>query len=303
MDKEWLEHEYYVLGKTQKQIAQENGIGTSTICRWMKEHNIDIRPVSEVSSKNKKKFWSDEQNKEKYLLGNKNPTKRPDVRKKLSKIIKEHWDNDEERKLKLSERSKKLWTDDRKNIQSLRMKERNETNWEKPEYQEKMSEISLRTWNDPKYIIAAEKIAATLRKNSNSSEFRERASDRAREAAWKRLERNGVNFPSYNPSSISIIENYAIEIGEFVQHAENGGEFRIANYWLDGYISSKNIAIEYDEPGHFKKNGELLDKDIKRMKRIHKEIKCTFIRIKYNGLITVYDEQWFMSEEQHGSIK
>lgn len=301
-NKEWLYNQYHNLGKSQKEIAVENDTGTSTICRWMKFHKIEIRPVSQELSERKKKFWSNEENKEKYLRGDNNPARREDVKKKLSKIVKGHWDGNEKRRSQMSEWSKSSWNDERKEFQKNKTSELNIARWSDQEYREKMSNFSKRTWNDTAYAESAAKIALALKSVWDDPEFRERASDRARAMAYERLKDIGVGFPSYNKNSISIIEGFAASLGEHVQHAENGGEVRVSNYWLDGYISNKNIAIEYDEPHHFKKNGNLLEKDIKRMKRIHKEIGCTFVRIKYDGAITVYNEQWFINQENRSAF-
>lgn len=89
--------------------------------------------------------------------------------------------------------------------------------------------------------------------------------------------------PTYNKSSIPIIEVLAIELGiTDLQHAENGGEFYIKElgYWVDGYSVEKNIVIEYDEKHHFDKNGELYEKDKQRQLEIEEYLGCTFIRIK-----------------------
>jgi hypothetical protein len=125
VDKEWLHREYCDLGKTQKEIALENNTGVSTICRWMKHHGIETRPVSQTMSEIKKKFWSDEENKQKYLLGDKNPTRREDVKKKISYIVKGHWEGNEERKTQMSERSKSSWTSERREYHRERMKKIN----------------------------------------------------------------------------------------------------------------------------------------------------------------------------------
>ena len=37
-----------------------------------------------------------------------------------------------------------------------------------------------------------------------------------------------------------------------LQHAENGGEFFVDGYWVDGYDEQNNIVFEYDEPKHYK---------------------------------------------------
>lgn len=92
----------------------------------------------------------------------------------------------------------------------------------------------------------------------------------------------------YNPNSIPIIEQYGIENGYNFQHAENGGEFQILGYWLDGYDKEKNVAIEYDEKHHFTKNNLYSEKDIYRQNEIQSYLKCKFIRIDYVGNIKIF---------------
>lgn len=92
-------------------------------------------------------------------------------------------------------------------------------------------------------------------------------------------------YPNYNPSSISILEELAIELGiTDLQHAENGGEFYIKElgYWVDGYSSEKNIVIEYDEKYHYDFDGVLREKDVYRQHEIENHLGCEFIRIKEN---------------------
>lgn len=65
-----------------------------------------------------------------------------------------------------------------------------------------------------------------------------------------------------------------------LQHAENGGEFFVDGYWVDGYDKQNNIVFEYDEPQHYKDvvNNILRDKDIERQQNIIKALGCTFYR-------------------------
>lgn len=88
--------------------------------------------------------------------------------------------------------------------------------------------------------------------------------------------------PSYNPSSIPIIEDYGRKNGFKFQHAENGGEFYIADlgYWVDAYDSEKNVVLEYDESHHFDANGNLKQKDLNRQREIENHLGCKFIRIR-----------------------
>jgi len=56
-------------------------------------------------------------------------------------------------------------------------------------------------------------------------------------------------------------------------------QYKVAGYFLDGYIPELNIAFEVDEPHHFKED-KLSNYDIRRQKEIEDELKCKFIRIK-----------------------
>lgn len=110
-------------------------------------------------------------------------------------------------------------------------------------------------------------------------------------SAIERVKRQGMPH-SYNPNSIPIIEQYGRENGYTFQHAENGGEYQVPNttFFVDGYDVENNIVIEYDEPHHFK-NGELHPKDLWRMNLIISKINCIFVRIDYNGNITIYENK------------
>jgi len=89
----------------------------------------------------------------------------------------------------------------------------------------------------------------------------------------------GQTSPNYNPSSIPIIEAKAKELGiTDLQHAENGGEFSVLGYFVDGYSAEKNIVIEYDESYHKRQ----VEKDNKRQIEIEKYLNCTFIRLAEN---------------------
>lgn len=91
---------------------------------------------------------------------------------------------------------------------------------------------------------------------------------------------HGQVSPRYNKSSIRALEQKAAELGiDDLIHAENGGEFQISGYFLDGYSPSKNIVIEYDERHHFDSAGNLRKKDIIRQQEIEAKLGCTFIRI------------------------
>lgn len=72
-----------------------------------------------------------------------------------------------------------------------------------------------------------------------------------------------------------------------LQHAENGGEYYVAGYFVDGYDKKLNIVFEYDEPRHYKNVNEsiLRDKDLQRQQNIIQKLNCEFWR--YNEKIKV----------------
>lgn len=63
-DKEYLYHEYVVLEKSTIKIGEECGISAGAIFYWLQKYNIPRRSISES------------------LMGEKNPSKRPEVRAK-----------------------------------------------------------------------------------------------------------------------------------------------------------------------------------------------------------------------------
>jgi len=89
--------------------------------------------------------------------------------------------------------------------------------------------------------------------------------------------RVGQVMPNYNSKALSIIERKANELGiNDLQHAENGGEFQVCGYFVDGYSPSKNVVIEYYEPFHKRQK----EKDKMRKNEIINHLKCDFIEIK-----------------------
>lgn len=96
-----------------------------------------------------------------------------------------------------------------------------------------------------------------------------------RESTIKRINNvKGQLAPRYNPKACKAIDEYGKLHGYNFQHAENGGEFYIDGYWLDGYDKDKNVAIEYYEKFHnrtsHKKRDEL------RKNRIIELLNCEF---------------------------
>lgn len=61
-DKEWLYHQYHILNKSSATIANELGVGDSTICAWIDKHGIETRPngISQSYSRRPDGKWRNE---------------------------------------------------------------------------------------------------------------------------------------------------------------------------------------------------------------------------------------------------
>lgn len=123
-------------------------------------------------------------------------------------------------------------------------------------------------------------------------QFSKQALQNMRDGAIERMKRQGGLFISYNPKSISIIEEYGLKHDYEFQHAENGGEVQICGYFVDGYDKKNNVVIEYDEKHHFTKNGQLTQRDYIRQQNIIDTLQCKFIRISYTNEITIYEKNY-----------
>jgi hypothetical protein len=121
-------------------------------------------------------------------------------------------------------------------------------------------------------------------KNKNKK-ISEETRKKLRVASSKNWKKKYRNFPNYNKSSISIIEEYGKEHGFKFQHAESSvnGEHLIASlgYFVDGYDKENNVVIEYYEKAHNKSKV----RDEKRRDEIMRELNCDFIVIHENGQI------------------
>lgn len=101
--------------------------------------------------------------------------------------------------------------------------------------------------------------------------------------AIERIERTlgSTLKPSYNISACEIIDWINMYYGYNFQHATNIGEYNIKELgcWVDAYDKQNNIVIEFYERAHYKKDGKLKEKELRREKDIIEHLNCEFIRI------------------------
>lgn len=123
--------------------------------------------------------------------------------------------------------------------------------------------------------------------HSNDLEFRKK--QRLAKINYLKRVSNFQLSPTFNERACEYFDNLNIINSWSLIHAKNGGEFYIKEigYWIDAYDKERNIVVEYDEPRHYDKNGNLRKKDIDRMNEICKHLSCQFWRYneKLNKLI------------------
>jgi hypothetical protein len=149
----------------------------------------------------------------------------------------------------------------------------------------KMSLGKIGGLNPAKRLDVRKKISESQLKNKRtiSDETRRKLSIKAKESILKRIEKFGKICPNFNSYACSYFDKLNEQNNWNLQHALNGGEKRILCYFLDAYDVEKNIVIEYDEPHHYDINGNLKQKDYKRMVEIINHLKCKFYRYNENS--------------------
>lgn len=74
-----------------------------------------------------------------------------------------------------------------------------------------------------------------------------------------------------------------------LQHALNGGEVRIGNYWVDGYDKINKIIFEYDERKHYISCTNILkQKDINRQNKILSLLGDDWTLYRYNENLNIF---------------
>jgi len=164
-------------------------------------------------------------------------------------------------------------------IRKLRPSEINHSmNWENKSEEEKQEIYKKVGQTYHQKILNKEIIPSFLGKHHT-----EESKEKTRLSTIKYIE----SLPNYNGTKARYSHKACEYINKLnqenhwnLQHAENGGEYSISGYFVDGYDKELNIVFEYDETKHYKdkENNILKDKDIKRQQNIINKLHCEFWR-------------------------
>ena len=159
------------------------------------------------------------------------------------------------------------------------------------------------------------KSAETLRQKIKNGEIKYKghscsAETRAKLAKQMQERRGIVNFQcNYNENACKFIDELNIKNNWHLQHALNGGEYKIGPYHVDGYDKNLNIVFEYDEKRskHTQIKGILRDKC--RQAYIIEKLNCEFWRYsEKDNLLYKIDKDKNLEEiktlqEQYPNVK
>jgi hypothetical protein len=204
----------------------------------------------------------------------------PEYRKKLSDALK----ISRRDKTKFGEvfreqcrnNAKTQWTTDD-------IREKMEKKMKSYEYRSAHRNNSLKMWGTASHISHMKEI-------HSSDEYREKRRLITRKILKQKLGNGRIS--SYSKKACLCIDKIGHLLGYLFQHGENGGEYEIGGYALDGYDKNKNVILEYDEPHHYDFNGNLKPKDVRRQNDLIKALNpSVFLRYneKRNVLYNVLD--------------
>jgi hypothetical protein len=149
--------------------------------------------------------------------------------------------------------------------------------------------IKLQKANSPRYWQGKKRSEASVLKMQESAKGHtpwnkgkttsDEVKKKQRVAAIQRLQRSYGKqvIPNYNPNACKAIDAHGELHGYKFQHAENGGEFYVAElgYWVDGYDRERNTVVEYYERDH--SYSYRSQRDARRQKEITEHLDCEFI--------------------------
>jgi hypothetical protein len=223
------------------------------------EKAIEISKKKSQSSLGRVGYWSGKKHSE-------------ETKKKMieSALKRKPVSEETKEKLRLSNTGKKL-SDDHKRKLSISRRKRPSAS---EETRNKISQSSTGRHHSEETKEKLREIAHNI-----SEETRYKMRCAANKNLQKRSKFGERVIPSFNFKACEFFDKLSLETETHIQHAMNGGEFKIREFFVDGYDEINNIVYEYDELQHFNIDGTLKNKDIQRQREIEKYLQCKFIRI------------------------
>ena len=133
-------------------------------------------------------------------------------------------------------------------------------------YRQKHRENSINMWKKHEHIAHMKEIHA-------SDEYRKKRRIITRKLLKQRL--GGGRLAVYSKKACDFIDRLNKLFEWELQHGQNGGEYEIDGYAIDGYDLKRNIVVEYDEPYHYVNGITLREKDVRRQCDIIKSLRPT----------------------------
>ena len=146
----------------------------------------------------------------------------------------------------------------------------------RPDVKEKISknrEGKLMGDENPKYWKNKENVGQSERMKLNNPSFSSVVKEKLRKRSLNKF---------YETGNVLIGKNETQILNEIekIIHSKIERQYRVIGYSVDGYVPELNLVLEIDERHHYKFNGNLRSKDIKRQIRIENALNCKFLRIK-----------------------
>jgi len=202
-------------------------------------------------------------NRKNKCMGDENPAKRIEVRKKISdklknRILTNEWKEKIRNTLK-----------GRKQTEETKIKRRETMN--RPEIKERLRKAKKgNTYRKGKKVKDTSKMREAAK---NRPPVTEKTKRKMREAAIKYAEKTvGIICPRIGKNEKRILDKLEQKLNYKIDRM-----FTIEGYFPDGYIHELNLIIEVDE------RPKIREKDIEREKIIKKALNCKFLRIKDYG--------------------
>ena len=207
------------------------------------------------------------------LCGIENPAKRPEVRLKISNALTGKTMTEERRKIM----EIKVWKNEERNKKISEKLSGREIFWiDKISKTKKIKYANgqLTVWNKNK-----KGLQVAWNKNL-SKECQPRFGKKDTEETREKRSKSMINYLKNN--DINILPNIGKNEKEILNYVENEigftieRQYKILNYFVDGYCKKLNTVFEVDEPAHNKQS----EMDELREEESFDKLKCNYLRIQ-----------------------